>query len=336
MTGSKSSHSTNHPRWMTFVLVAAGVYNILWGAWVIIRPMDLFDMTGIARPLYPGIWQCVGMIVGVYGIGYAVAARDPFRHWPIVLVGFLGKTLGPIGMAYQMVTLPPDTVGRLPLQWAWVNLTNDLIWWIPFAVILYQSFKAWNAPEETDHAPDVAELNKAFRSQHGETIAGLSDRSPVLVVFLRHSGCTFCREALDDLRKQRQQIESAGTQIVLVHMGDNEASRSFFEEYDLGDVHRISDPECRLYRGYELGRGRVGQLFGASVFWRGFKCAILNRHGVGKLDGDGFQMPGTFVVDHNRIVTAYRHTTAASRPDYCNVTASAVEPEASSVPSAAS
>ena len=38
-------------------------------------------------PRYPQIWQCVGMIVGVYGVGYLVAASDPLRHWPIVLVG---------------------------------------------------------------------------------------------------------------------------------------------------------------------------------------------------------------------------------------------------------
>lgn len=57
-------------------------------------PPPPFDLTGIARVNYPEIWQCVGMIVGVivgvYGIGYLVAASDPRRHWPIVLVGLLG------------------------------------------------------------------------------------------------------------------------------------------------------------------------------------------------------------------------------------------------------
>jgi peroxiredoxin len=161
------------------------------------------------------------------------------------------------------------------------------------------------------------EINRRFRSQYGESIASLSDRSPVLVVFLRHSGCTFCREALQDLAEQRSRIESKGIQMVLVHMGDAESGQSLFESYGLGDVHRISDPNCELYRAYDLRRGRLGQLFGADVFWRGFKTAILNRHGVGKLGGDGFQMPGAFLVRDQRIITAYRHQNAASRPDYC-------------------
>ena len=37
------------------------------------------------------------MIFGVYGVGYAVAATAPLRHWPIVLVGLLGKLFGPVG-----------------------------------------------------------------------------------------------------------------------------------------------------------------------------------------------------------------------------------------------
>ncbi|WP_147869372.1 peroxiredoxin-like family protein [Stieleria maiorica] len=311
--------ATSHPRWMTHVLIAAAIYNLVWGGWVVLRPMDLFDITGIDRPIYPGIWQCVGMIVGVYGVGYAIAARDPYRHWPIVLVGFLGKTFGPLGMAYQWLVLPPGAPGRLPMEWAIVNLTNDLIWWVPFGMILFQAFKSFSAPAAVGEAESVSRLNEQFRSQQGATIAELSRNQSVLVVFLRHSGCTFCREALQDLREQRERIEAMGTAIVLVHMGDNESSRAFFEAYGLGDVHRISDPDCRLYRGYELGRGRVGQLFGLSVFWRGFKCAILNRHGVGKLGGDGFQMPGAFLVRDNQIVRAFRHQTAASRPDYCSV-----------------
>ena len=87
------------PVWMRHVLVAAGIYNLAWGAVTVGLPYWLFDLTGMERPNYPFIWQCVGMIVGVYGIGYLAAAADPLRHWPIVLVGFLGKIFGPLGYA---------------------------------------------------------------------------------------------------------------------------------------------------------------------------------------------------------------------------------------------
>ncbi|NRA46276.1 MAG: hypothetical protein HRU09_15090 [Oligoflexales bacterium] len=59
--------------WMFFALLIAGVYNILWGAWVILF-LDLSMTVWGASPVEPKeIWQCVGMIVGVYGIGYIVA-----------------------------------------------------------------------------------------------------------------------------------------------------------------------------------------------------------------------------------------------------------------------
>ncbi len=73
------------------------------------------------------------MIVGVYGIGYLIAARDPFRHWPLVLVGLLGKVLGPVGMGWSVVH------GTLSSTLAWTCLTNDLIWWWPFALILFRA-----------------------------------------------------------------------------------------------------------------------------------------------------------------------------------------------------
>ena len=83
-------------RWMSGVLALAASYNLLWGLLVVVFPMALFDWLGLARPSSPQYWQCIGMMVGVFGVGYAIAASDPLRHWPIVLVGLLGKVLGPI------------------------------------------------------------------------------------------------------------------------------------------------------------------------------------------------------------------------------------------------
>ena len=82
---------------------------------------------------YPGVWQCVGMIVGVYGIGYWVAASDHRRHWPIVLVGFLGKIFGPIGFIQSLY------LGVFNFKFGLTIITNDLIWWIPFYLILKDS-----------------------------------------------------------------------------------------------------------------------------------------------------------------------------------------------------
>jgi len=306
------------PLWMPRVLYLAAVYNIAWGTWVILRPLDLFVWTGAQSPIYPSIWQCVGMIVGVYGVGYAIAASNPFRHWPIVMVGLLGKLFGPIGFAWMLATIADGEPGRLPLSWGWTLVTNDFIWWIPFTAILYQAVRFHLAPAATDDLT-LVEANQRFLDQHGKSIDELSRGQTVLIVFLRHSGCTFCRETLADLRKEREELAADGVIPVLVHMGDDTAGQAFFDAYSLGDVPRISDPACQLYRAYGLGRGQIAQLLGPAVWWRGFKAAILAGHAVGPAGGDGFQMPGAFLVRDGAIVREYRHKTAADRPDYCEL-----------------
>ena len=115
---------------MSRVLVVAAIYNITWGTFVILFPSLPFTWIGSEQPNYLCLWQCIGMIVGVYGVGYAIAASDPARHWPIVFVGLLGKILGPLGMVQALWT------GALPWGFALTCVTNDLIWWLPFALLL--------------------------------------------------------------------------------------------------------------------------------------------------------------------------------------------------------
>jgi small multidrug resistance pump len=131
--------SSTSPRWMFVALMLAAVYNIAWGAFVILFPSVVFDWAGMPQPTYPQLWQCIGMIVGVYGLGYGIAAYDPARHWPIVLVGFLGKVFGPIGMIQALAT------GALPPAFAWNCVGNDIIWWIPFALILRHAWRVESA-----------------------------------------------------------------------------------------------------------------------------------------------------------------------------------------------
>ncbi len=125
------------PRWMRQVLVLAGVYNLLWGAIVVLAPGWSLDLLGIGGddPARRNLWACIGMIVGVYGLGYLAASRDPLRHWPITLVGFLGKVFGPVGFVIGY------TRGEVPLTLGWMIITNDLIWWVPFAMILWAAVR---------------------------------------------------------------------------------------------------------------------------------------------------------------------------------------------------
>ncbi len=134
-----NNYYSRPPTWIRWWLIAAGIYNLAWGAVNVVFPNLLFDLVNIPRPNYPEIWQCVGMIVGVYGIGYLIAAKDPRTQWPIVLVGLLGKLFGPIGFASAVIR------GTLPARFGVTLLTNDLIWWIPFILILRDAVRAKSA-----------------------------------------------------------------------------------------------------------------------------------------------------------------------------------------------
>jgi small multidrug resistance pump len=122
-------------KWHDITLKLAGIYNIIWAVFVIFWPFQIFKLSGMELPLYPELWQCIGMIVGVYGLGYWIASYDPYKHWPIIFVGLMGKVFGPIGFLKALY------LERFNYKFGLVIITNDLIWIIPFFQILWISYK---------------------------------------------------------------------------------------------------------------------------------------------------------------------------------------------------
>lgn len=315
-----TSNHPGHPRWMTTTLKLAGVYNILWGALTVLYPGWLFDLTGLDAPTYPFIWQCVGMIVGVYGLGYWIAAYDPFRHWPIVLVGFLGKIFGPMGYVQGVFLADAPIIGSVtspvPPEFGVALITNDLVWWVPFAMILWQSFKAMHAPSTDAESLDTVLAETTTRS--GTPLLERTRQGPVLLVLLRHAGCTFCKEALADLANARAALEEQGVTPIVVHMGQAGSLDGLLGKHGLADLDTVADPDRRIYQALELGRGSFTQLFGLRVWFRGL-VATLRGHMVGRLAGDGFQMPGTVLLRDGKVIAQHKHRTAADRADFTSL-----------------
>lgn len=297
--------------WMKIWLRAAGVYNIVWGAAMVLAPVSTLKLLGVApanTELWPQLWACIGMIVGVYGVGYMIASGDPLRHWPIVLVGLLGKIFGPIGFLDAAVR------GLLPWSMGITILSNDLLWWIPFAMILWHAAK--NAEARTrPRAASLAEALDALRDADGRTLRAVTDERPTLVVLLRHSGCTFCKQTLADLAERSGEIQRGGVGVAVVGLaGSSESVRSLCERYGIASAACFADPDRVLYGALQLERGSFLQLFGPRV-WLAGVLAAARGHGVGRLEGDGFQMPGAFVIHRARVLRAYRHAHAGDRPD---------------------
>jgi peroxiredoxin len=164
----------------------------------------------------------------------------------------------------------------------------------------------------------LLELPPDVVSQHGLALDDLSRASPVLAVCLRHSGCTFCRQALSDLQRDRAAIEGAGTTIVLVHMLSDADAAAMFARYGLDDLPRFSDPERRLYAALGLERGSTWRVMGPQMWGRAIG-SLLSGHGFGIPKGDVHQMPGAFLLHDGRIVAAFRHAGSGDRPDYCEL-----------------
>ena len=120
---------------------AAALYNLFWGAINILFPRLLFDLVGIPLASAP-LWQVTAMIVMIYAPAYWWAARYPERHPHLIVIGLLGKILGPIGFVWAAAT------HQLPLAFGLTILTNDLIWWPAFALYLRDSARlrgGWRA-----------------------------------------------------------------------------------------------------------------------------------------------------------------------------------------------
>lgn len=298
--------------WMRRWLLAAGVYNLLWGAVVVLfpdLPLQLFGVEPLAGT-GRAIWQCLGMVIGVYGIGYLAASLDPLRHWPIVLVGFLGKIFGPIGFAWCAVR------GEIDWRFGLTIPTNDILWWIPFALLLRASWASARAgdPAAAGPMPLGTALNVA-RDQHGRSLAELSKDRPVLLVGLRHFGCTFCRETLAALARDRAQIERDGTLVVVLHTATPEDAAGPLARAGVGDLPAIADPDGTVSRALGIERGSFDALLGPRNVARALP-ALLAGHGIGYPVGDPLQMPAAFVIHRGRVLHHQHHAYAGEPVDF--------------------
>jgi peroxiredoxin len=169
----------------------------------------------------------------------------------------------------------------------------------------------------TDHQVNPSLLSR-MHCNTGESVQDISSREPIMLIFLRHFGCMFCKEALAEISENRSSIEAQGVTLIFVHMSPFEVADRYFEKFKLNGVIHVSDPECRYYTAFGLMKGNFSQLFGLRVWMRGFSGPLPKGYlpEQSKTLGDSFQMPGVFVIHDNFIKSKYVHKLASDRPDY--------------------
>jgi hypothetical protein len=170
---------------------------------------------------------------------------------------------------------------------------------------------------------DVALVLAGVCTESDKNLLALTKASPVLLVFLRHFGCPFCRKAIDDIAGLRGELTTRGVRPVFVHLGPPEVAKPTFDYYGMGDVDRVYDPTASLYKDAAFGLGRkspMRQILSPSVVW-GWLKGDVKKYGTAKPAVDSHQMGGVFFLKDGKVARKFVQRSMGDQPDYLRMVA---------------
>jgi peroxiredoxin len=288
---------------------AAGLCTISLGALALSSPAQLAEWLAMGPAVDPMLWRYLGIVVASCGIAYVLSASRPLLYWPVIFAGLLQHLFAPFVLIHAFRAGPP------PFRMVAFLFAADIVWWIPFCLILYRAYQA-HLETCRSASPEVQELALKAKTTAGESLLELAERQPLLLFFLRHTGCPFCRESLARLANMRKQIEETGTRLVLIHMSSDSRAHRFLSRFGLADLPAISDPRRSLYRAFGLRRGTPWQVAGPHLWARGFPLLARRGQGISRKGGDLFQLSGLFLVFHGHVIRTFLHQSAGDIPDF--------------------
>ncbi len=139
---------------------------------------------------------------------------------------------------------------------------------------------------------------------------------PVLLVFLRHFGCIFCREALADLRAAQESDLDYPPVLLFAQTSTTEA-RAFMRRY-WPEARVVTDPDLQLYDAFGVARASLMKALGPKVLAARSRARAKGHEG-GPRSGDIWRMPGVFVAHEGKILWRYEPTHAADHPDFAAI-----------------
>ena len=145
-------------------------------------------------------------------------------------------------------------------------------------------------------APDLTLTNT-----DGQPIAvsALWRRGPILLPFLRHFGCIFCRERLAQLGQAEERLAQAGLLSVAIGIGEPKHARRYGRLAPATVCLAVPDTSAHL--AYGLQRGSVMQLSGPRTVAAALR-ATANGHFQGMATGDARMLSATFVVGADGLI----------------------------------
>ena len=160
---------------------------------------------------------------------------------------------------------------------------------------------------------DLEVLEVVFTNE-GNDLRTIAEQNCVMLVFLRHFGCSFCREALVDFSLIKSELDLKKVKLVFIHMSDEQSADGYLDTFGLKGQEHISDPDMSLYEYFGLQKGSFRELFGLKVWMR--LIGQKNGSEVQPHLGNVKQMPGIFMLRKGEIVNSFIHKSAADKPDY--------------------
>lgn len=127
--------------WMRYLLRFVAVYNVLAGVVMLVFYHEAYKSIGLKKPDLNMPLQLVGILVGLFGVGYWMVANRPVENRNLLVLGFWSKALGSVLGIYYTAQ------GKLPPVFLVVLFFADIIYLWPFAVIIRRLSKIARAAE---------------------------------------------------------------------------------------------------------------------------------------------------------------------------------------------
>jgi peroxiredoxin len=239
--------------------------------------------------------ESFGSLMGVIFISLSFASFlakfEPARHWPSVLLFMVFHLL------LTVVSMKSYLTGSAT-SYDILLLSVSVLVLLPLFNLLSYAFHE-HTFEYEGHKKAI-DLMKSVKTSQSQTLFDLSKNNKVLLVFVRHFGCTFCRETVSEIAKIDETIKTKKWELVYVHMSDPDFGEEFFAKYYTKKIHHISDPGRVLYKSFNLSRGTLLELFGPSTWLKGLYYGYFKGHGLGEIEGDSLQL-GVFLIENGEV-----------------------------------